>query len=151
MESNPAEIVTPQLYSQCLQDREVGWCNPPNSKNLVVKIDRKAGMAEADKYQADRWQAGRCHTDTSDQTDTDSRNDVLLQNRLDRNCPQDSEALQSSDSRGTWMTVCLRYSTTVAQERAWRTGFWLCTANWAVVSCRTDIPNELNLRKDLFH
>lgn len=48
-------------------------------------------------------------------------NDVLLQNRLDRNCPQDSEALQSSDSRGTWMTVCLRYSTTVAQERACNT------------------------------
>lgn len=35
MESNPAEIATPQSYLQCPEGREAGWCNPPNSKNLA--------------------------------------------------------------------------------------------------------------------
>jgi len=50
----------------------------PYNIYLVGMVDRKAGMAEADKYQANRWQAGHCHMDMRDQTDTDGLNRQII-------------------------------------------------------------------------
>lgn len=38
-----------------------------------------------------------------------------------------------------------------SSSSTWRAGFWSCTAKRAVVPCRTDIPNEMNLRIDILH